>query len=198
MTDYFGVNNFNSAYAQQANRRANQAEREAIAIKGEMEAKLNSANRELENLRNEKKAPVDAMINMINAQKELNKNLNIEKDKNIKLESEKEFYKNLLSKPMQEIASKNENFKETYEAQQFYLAEWIVSEMAFAETAYQIGIDVGKSKEEISEMYMENKVMVLHNQTNHGNNALSNKVVRENLDKLEDKILKKAQLNRIT
>ena len=59
------------------------------------------------------------------------------------------FYKNLLSKPMHEIAEKNSDFKATYELQQELLTNWMTNQKAFQELAVEFGIQLGKSEEEV-------------------------------------------------
>ena len=59
------------------------------------------------------------------------------------------FYKNLLSKPMHEIAEKNSDFKATYELQQQLLTNWMTNQKAFKELAVEFGIKLGKSEEEV-------------------------------------------------
>ncbi len=86
------------------------------------------------------------------------------------LEDEVEYYKNLLTKPMREIANHNLDFKETYHQQQTILGEWMVSQRAFKELAIHLGIEAGRTKEDIVAEGLENDVKVLNNETQHGNN----------------------------
>lgn len=88
-----------------------------------------------------------------------------------KAQAEANFYKSLLSKPMAEIAEHNGDFKAAYEAQRELLAGWIVSQKAFKEVAIELGVNGGKSKEDVIEMANQAKVNVLNNETEHGNNA---------------------------
>ncbi len=80
-------------------------------------------------------------------------------------------YKALLSKPMEEIAAANGDFKATFEKQQEIIADWIVSQKAFRELAYEFGEKLGLSQDEVREMVPEKKKAVLNNETKHGNNA---------------------------
>ena len=93
------------------------------------------------------------------------------------LEEEVNFYKSLLAKPMVEIASKNENFKETYKIQQELLANWMVSQKAFKELAIDFGIQLGKTKEEIIFDAVENKNAVLNNKTKYDNNVEGSEII---------------------
>lgn len=89
-------------------------------------------------------------------------------------QKEVEYYKNLLTKPMHEIADVNGNFQETYHQQQTILGEWMVSQRAFKELAIQLGIEAGRTKEDIVAEGMANKEKVLNNQTEHGNDFNQN------------------------
>ncbi|MBX9676703.1 MAG: hypothetical protein K2V71_08900 [Methylotenera sp.] len=85
------------------------------------------------------------------------------------LEDEVEYYKNLLTKPMIEIAALNNDFEETYHEQQTIIGEWMVSQRAFKELAIKLGIETGRTKEEVIQEGLANDVKVLNNQTEHGN-----------------------------
>lgn len=104
------------------------------------------------------------------------------------LEEQVQFYKNLLAKPMAEIASQNESFKETYRIEQELLADWMVSQKAFKELAIDLGIKLGKTKEEIDKEGLENEGKVLNNQTKHENNADKSSVIRPHVEALKNKI----------
>lgn len=85
-------------------------------------------------------------------------------------EAEVAYYKDLLSKPMHEIAVENEDFKKAYVLQQQLLADWMVSQRAFKELAIDFGLQIGKTKEEILEQGVANKEKVINNETDHQNN----------------------------
>lgn len=91
-------------------------------------------------------------------------------EKNKKLEAENLFYKNLLTKPMNEIAALNGDFKETYQEQQTSLGEWIVSQRAFKEIAVKLGLQLDKNKEQVIKEGNEAEIKVLNNETEYGNN----------------------------
>lgn len=101
-----------------------------------------------------------------------------------KAEREAKEAKDLLSKPMHEIAEKSGDFKKTFEEQQDLLANWILSQKAFRETAIQIGIEVGKKQEEIQKIVNDNIESVLENKTKNGNNAETSQVLKERADKI--------------
>lgn len=86
------------------------------------------------------------------------------------LELEKEvaidYYKNLLSRPMHEIAAKNGDFKKTYEEQQRLMAEWMVSQKAFKELAIQFGQKLGKTPQEVIQEGLDKEIDVLENKHN--------------------------------
>lgn len=86
-----------------------------------------------------------------------------------KLKAENQFYKDLLTKPMREIAILNGDFRKTYEEQQIMLGEWMVSQRAFKELAIKLGIEAGRTKEDVIQEGMDTKAKVLNNQTEHGN-----------------------------
>ncbi len=171
--DYFDINNVNNYWAQQANDRANQARHDADA-----------ARRDLQVAQSANKANIDAIIHLRNSNADVQEVLAELKSENAILKSEKEFFENLLSKPMKEIAEKNQKFKETYEEQQLVLSKWILSQKAYAETAVQIGLESGKTKEEIDKIYKDNVKNVLANTTQHGNNAVTSDVLKENAVKI--------------
>ena len=83
-------------------------------------------------------------------------------------------YKALLSKPMEEIAAANGDFKATFEKQQEIIADWIVSQKAFRELAYEFGEKLGLSQDEIKSHARDARKKVITNQTNHDNNANEN------------------------
>lgn len=177
--DYFNINNVNNYWAQQANARADMARSSEIDAKKNLEAqKFNN------------KSNIDLIIHLRNSAKSENDKAQQLVQNNVKLESEKQFFENLLSLPMKEIAEKNEKFKETYEAQQLILSKWILSQKAYAETALQIGVEAGKSTDEVKEIYTQNITSVLVNATKYGNNAVSNTTLKENLNKVIKSIKK--------
>jgi hypothetical protein len=177
---YFDPNDPTNYWVLQANSRANKAEFYENIAKEELAAEKfnNRANIDLIiKLRN--KATFEA-----ERANKLSQIVNELKEDKIKLESEKQFFENLLSLPMKEIAQKNEQFKKTYETQQYILAKWILSQKAYAETAMQIGIEAGKTTEEIENIYRENIALVLANATKYGNNAETNQTLNENAIKI--------------
>ncbi len=89
----------------------------------------------------------------------------------IKYVKEAAYYKQLLSKPMEEIAAQNGDFKATFEKQQEIIADWIVSQKAFRELAYEFGEKLGLSQEQVREMVPEKKKAVLTDNTRFNNNA---------------------------
>ena len=91
-------------------------------------------------------------------------------DDNDKLKAENQFYKDLLTKPMLEIAKINGDFEKTYDEQQVILGEWVVSQRAFKELAIKYGIETGKTKEEVIKEGKETEVKVLNNETDYNNN----------------------------
>nr|WP_288119021.1 hypothetical protein [Thiomonas sp.] len=92
----------------------------------------------------------------------------------IKYVKEAAYYKQLLSKPMEEIAAQNGDFKATFEKQQEIIADWIVSQKAFRELAIDLGEEFGVSKEAMRKKLSEKFKAVLTDNTKHGNNASEN------------------------
>jgi len=90
-------------------------------------------------------------------------------DDNDKLKAENKVYKDLLTKPMNEIANLNDSFKKTYHEQQTILGEWIVSQRAFKELAIKLGLETGRSKEDVIQEGLANDEKVLNCETEHGN-----------------------------
>ncbi|MHA6897997.1 hypothetical protein [Ralstonia pseudosolanacearum] len=89
-------------------------------------------------------------------------------------QQEVQAFKQLLARPLQEIAEANGDFKKTYELQQELLAEWILAQRAYKETATALGMQVGKTAEEVQQMASQNANAVLENRTEHGNDSTTN------------------------
>lgn len=103
-------------------------------------------------------------------------------------EKEKEIqrYKDLLAKPMIEIAEQSGAFKETYEEQQNLLAKWIVSQRAFKDIAMKYGQMAGKTPEEIQSELNEATKKVLNNEASFPiNNADKTDLSSRTIDKLK-------------
>jgi hypothetical protein len=100
------------------------------------------------------------------------------------LEQENEFYKNLLSRPMQEIASQNGDFKKTYDEQQQLLAEWILGQKAFRETSKILSSKLGQSEGEFAELQKFSINAVLQNNTQFGNDASTNPVLNHHAEQI--------------
>ena len=83
-------------------------------------------------------------------------------------------YEELLSRPMKEIAKVNSDFKKTYEQEQNVLAQWILGQRAYKETAIQLGMSLDMTAEQVQKMAAPNFTAVLENRTQHGNDASSN------------------------
>lgn len=171
--DYFNTNNVNNYWAQQERDIAHSSRLNEVAARRELDAQKFANN-----------SNVDLILQLRNKTNAASQKSNQLEEDNAKLASEKQFFENLLSLPMKQIAEKSSHFKETYEAQQLALAKWILSQKAYAETALQIGIESGKTTEEVQKIYNENIVSVLANVTKHGNDAIFNPVLKENISKI--------------
>jgi hypothetical protein len=97
-------------------------------------------------------------------------------------QKEADAFKTLLSRPMQEIAAVNGDFKQAYEVQQQMLAEWILAQRAYKETATALGLQVGKTAEEVQQLAGQNANAVLENRTEHGNDANTNPMLSTHAD----------------
>ena len=89
------------------------------------------------------------------------------------LKEENKMYRELLSRPMKEIAEVSGDFRKTYFEQQKMIAEWIMAQRAWKETATQLGIQVGKTSEELQSTTTQNANAILEDRSEHGNNASS-------------------------
>lgn len=92
-----------------------------------------------------------------------------ERRRRVELEQENKQLKELLAKPMHEIAAKDGNFKGAYEKQQEMLADWIVSQRAFKEMAMKYGKLAGKTPEEINAEGMAAKETIINGKSQFGN-----------------------------
>ena len=156
LAENFGKNDLirtAEAQSRAAQSRANDAARAADSLRmetGTLAAKIEFLKRELEHAQfMQRKAEMETAA----------------------YKKEADAFRGLLSKPMKEIADMSGDFKKTYELQQQMLAEWIMGRKAYKETAMQLGMQVGKSPEEILQMATQNANAVLENRTQHGNNS---------------------------
>lgn len=87
------------------------------------------------------------------------------------LKEENRMYKELLSRPMREIAEVSGAFRKTYFEQQQLLAEWIMGQKAYKETAMQLGMALDMTPDQVQNVAAPNYTAVLENRTQHGNNG---------------------------
>jgi hypothetical protein len=107
-----------------------------------------------------------------------------DKDRNtaseiIALKNKVKEYEELLSRPMKEIAQANGDFKKTYSIEQESIANWIVSQKAFRETAKVLADQLNKTPEEFTEIHQSSINAVLTNQTQYDNNGNESPLVAE-------------------
>lgn len=156
LAENFGKNDLirtAEAQSRAAQSRANDAEHEANSLRnevGSLAAKVRYLERQLE------RAKVDAAAAQTDTQK---------------YKQEAEAFRGLLSKPMKEIADMSGDFKKTYEIQQQMLAEWIMGQKAYRETAMQLGAALDMTPEQVQKVAAPNFAAVLENRTKFGNNA---------------------------
>ena len=86
-----------------------------------------------------------------------------------RLKKERDFYKDMLAKPLAEIAVQDGRFRETYEKQQEMLATWISSQRAFKELAMKYGQALGKTQEQILEDTKKAEEAIKNGQSEFGN-----------------------------
>ncbi len=114
-----------------------------------------------------------------------------ERRRRVELEQENQQLKDLLCKPMAEIAAKNGNFRATYETQQELLASWVLSQRAFKEVAMKYGALAGKTPEEIQAEGMAAKEVILDDKSEFGNTV--NESEKVNLTRKKAREEKQAQ-----
>jgi hypothetical protein len=164
LAENFGKNDLirnAESISRQAVSKANEAEREADNLRleaGSLASRIRYLERQLEHAKGmQRKAEIDADT----------------------YKKEADSFRDLLSKPMKEIADMSGDFKKTYELQQQMLAEWIMGQKAFKETAMQLGMQVGKSPEEVQQMATQNANAVLDNRTQFGNDGSASPTLAE-------------------
>lgn len=178
-----------------------------ILLHGEnqRQAELAQAVKDIENRNkvnnlNDKLTEANDIIENLQAEKEMEEDvsLNIAHHNRI-LKQEVEYYKQLLSRPMQVIAEHNGDFKKTYEEQQTLLADWMVSQKAFKELAIQFGAEKGLEPNEVIDLGKDKKIDVLEDKNNSLNKTNANDAPeiiskKEKLmeEYLKDKVLRKS------
>lgn len=117
-----------------------------------------------------------------------------------KVEEENDYYRNLLAKPMLEIAKANGDFRKTYEMQMTFVAEWMVSQKAFKELAIEFGAEKGYTPEQVIEMGLDKEIDVLEdkNDPSHNTNVGNSRDIKPRKDQLiekfhKDKAVRKAK-----
>lgn len=169
-SDYFNPNNH---FAEQAKLNEQRASLEEIVARRELEAQkfCNQSNDSL----------IVQLRNNVTALAEKNRQL---QQANEKLERDNAVLESLFTLPMHQMAEKNPRFKASHDAEQLALAKWILSQKAYAETAFQIGMAAGKSAEEVLAIYKDSVASVLANATKHNNNAVGNPVLKAHADSI--------------
>ncbi len=94
----------------------------------------------------------------------------IRREKIVEQEKEIASYKELLAKPMLEIAKENGNFRKTYEMQQAVFAKSIAESAALKEVLANYGMELGKTQDEVVAEIKVAKKKILVGQSEHGNN----------------------------
>lgn len=65
------------------------------------------------------------------------------------------FYRNLLSKPMEEIAAYSLDFAKRYRMQQQILSSWVLSQKALKDLSYDLGFTLGFTEQKVDAIYLE-------------------------------------------
>lgn len=104
--------------------------------------------------------------------------------------SDANYWKRLLSKPFEEIAKHDFDFRQAYEAQQEFLANWMVSQKAFKELAIQFGKEKGLTPDEVIEIGMGMKEGVLNDEfdPDHRTNGSASTYIKPYVEKLKAKL----------
>lgn len=168
--DYFNPDNYFAQQAKQAEEAARLAE---VAARSDLDS---------EKFSNQSNA--DLIVQLRSKTSALSEKISELQQQNAKLENDNRFLEHLLSLPMDEIAANNSRFKASYDAQQLALAKWILSQKAYAETAFRMGIAAGKSEQEITALYKDSISSVLANATKHGNNAVGHPVLKAHAERI--------------
>ena len=71
------------------------------------------------------------------------------------MESDLGFYRNLLTRPMEEIAAYSLEFAKTYRKQQFILSSWVLSQKALRDLAYDLGFTLGFTEQKVDAIFLE-------------------------------------------
>ena len=169
-SDYFNPDNY---FAQQSKLNEERARQEEIAARQDLDD---------EKFRNQSNDNLIAQLrDKVSALAEKNRQL---QQANEKLERDNALLESLFTLPMHRMAEKNPHFKASHDAQQLVLAKWILSQKAYAETAFVIGMAAGKSEEEITAIYNDSISSVLANATKHNNNAVGHPVLKAQADSI--------------
>ncbi len=96
-----------------------------------------------------------------------------------KLQEENKMFRELLSRPMREIAEVSGDFRKAYFEQQQLLAEWIMGQKAYKETAMQLGMALEMTPDQVQSVAAPNYTAVLENRTQHSNNSTTNPLLAE-------------------
>lgn len=81
-------------------------------------------------------------------------------------------------------AARNQKLEAALSVQQFLLAQWVLSQRAFTETAMQLGAASHKTMADLAALYKDNVAAVLANTTRHGNDATSHPLLEQYAEKL--------------
>jgi arginine deiminase len=135
---------------------------------------------------------ISAQQQSINLAKQADRNNQTLAQKLNEANSEIDYLRALLCKPMAEIAAVHQTFNQTYQKQQELIADWMVSQKAFKELAIEYGFQLGKTKDEVVKEGMDKKEDVLNDKHNpdHNTNANQSTTIPPHKESLLKKIKK--------
>lgn len=78
-----------------------------------------------------------------------------EKSRADSMEHSANFYRQLLSRPMADIAKYDFNFAKAYAIQEQTLSDWVLSQKAFKDLSYDLGLGMGYEEEDVDDLYIQ-------------------------------------------
>ncbi len=110
----------------------------------------------------------DDLIAHQNINANLGQNNQILLDNNLRLEREKNSYKEQLARPLMEILDENADLKKALEEQKQLMGLWMLSQSSFKKIALDLGKQKGLTEQEIKKKSEENMNNILNGSTLDG------------------------------
>lgn len=95
------------------------------------------------------------------------KRADAEKDRAESMEQSANFYRQLLSRPMTEIAKYDMNFAKAHALQEQTLSDWVLSQKAFKDLSYDLGFSLGYEDKEVDKLYVERAIEIADGKNPH-------------------------------